>query len=73
MDAFALPFVQGQMTGRELTAAIDTACAHCSQPLRIEVTSSLRYRVTTPEAAPVISVPLVNFKRLKDPSIIHAF
>ncbi len=41
--------------------------------MRIEVTSSLRYRVTTPDAAPVISVPLVNFKRLKDPSIIHAF
>jgi hypothetical protein len=61
------------MTGRELTVAIDTACAHCSQPLRIEVTSSLRYQVTTPQAAPVISVPLVNLKRLKDPSIIHAF
>lgn len=68
-----MPFVQGQMTGRELTAAIDTACAHCSRPLRIEVTSSLRYRAQTPEAAPVISVPLVNFKRLEDPSIIHAF
>ncbi len=61
------------MTGRELTAVIDTECAHCSRPLRIEVTSSLRYRVTTPDAVPVISIPLVNFKRLKDPSIIHAF
>jgi hypothetical protein len=61
------------MTGRELMAAIDTVCAHCSRPLRVEVTGSLRYRVTTPGAAPVISVPLVNFERLKDPSIIHAF
>ena len=61
------------MTARELTVAIDTACAHCSRPLRIEVTSSLRYRVTTPEAAPVISVPLMNFRHLEDPSIIHAF
>lgn len=42
--------------------------------MRIEVNSSLRYRVTAGDtAAPVISVPLVNFRRLKDPSIIHAF
>jgi hypothetical protein len=65
--------VQGQLTGRDLTAVIDTACAHCSRPMRIEVTSSLRYQVTVGGAAPVISVPLVNLKRLKDPSIIHAF
>ena len=68
-----MPFVQGRLTGRELTAVIETACAHCSRPMRVEVTSSLDYRVTTPGADPVISVPLVNFKRLKDPSIIHAF
>ena len=65
--------MQGQLTGRELTAVIETACAHCSLLLVIEVSSSLAYRVTTPGAIPVISVPFVNFKRLKDPSIIHAF
>jgi hypothetical protein len=56
-----LPFVQGRLAGRELTAVIETACAHCSQPMRIEVTSSLAFRATTPGAD------------LKDPSIIHAF
>lgn len=65
--------MQGQLTGREVTAVIDTACAHCSRPVQVEVTSSLAYRVTTADAVPVISVPLVNIKRLKDPSIIHAF
>jgi hypothetical protein len=73
MDAIALPFVQGQLTGRDLVAVIDTACAHCSRPMRIEISSGLGYRVTTPDADPVVSLPLVNFKRLKDPSIIHAF
>jgi hypothetical protein len=68
-----LPFVQGRLTGRELTAVIQTTCAHCSWPIEVEVTSSLAYRVRTPGSSPVISVPLVNFKRLKDPSIIHAF
>ncbi len=64
---------RGQLTGRELAAVIDSVCAHCSRPMQIEVASSLRYQVTTRGAAPLISVPLVNFKRLKDPSIIHAF
>ena len=41
--------------------------------MRVEVTSSLAYRVTTPGADPEISIPPVNFKRLKDPSIILAF
>ena len=65
--------MQGRLAGRELTTVIETACAHCSWPIEVEVTSSLAYRVTTPGSTPVISVPLVNFKRLKDPSIIHAF
>ena len=65
--------MQGQLAGRELTAVIETACAHCSLLVEVEVTSSLAYRVITPGAVPVISVPLVNLKRLKDPSIIHAF
>jgi hypothetical protein len=68
-----LPFVQGQLTGREVAAVIDTACAHCSRPMRIEISSKLCYRVTTAEADPVISVAFVNFKRLRDPSIVHAF
>lgn len=65
--------MQGQLTGQELAAVIDTACAHCSRPMQIEISSRLGYRVTTTEADPVISVPFVNFKRLRDPSIIHAF
>ena len=65
--------MQGQLTDRELTAVIDTRCAHCAVPLRIEVSSSLGCRLASRDAAPVVSVPLVNLKRLKDPSIIHAF
>lgn len=65
--------MQGQLTGRDVAAVIDTACAHCSRPMRIEISSRLGYRVTTAEADPVISMPLVNFKRLRDPSIVHAF
>lgn len=40
--------------------------------MQIEVDSHLKYRVA--EAAdPLIFVPLVNFAKLKDPSIIDTF
>lgn len=65
--------MQGRLTGHDIEAIIDTECAHCSAPMQIELTSALRYRVLTAEAEPVISLPIVNLQRLKEPSIIHAF
>jgi hypothetical protein len=38
----------------------------------IEVDSDLQYRVEG-EADPLIFIPLVNFEKLKDPSIIDPF
>jgi hypothetical protein len=73
VDAIAAPFVQGQLTGHDIEAIVDTECAHCSAPMRMELTSALRYRVLTADAEPVISLPIVNLQGLKDPSIIHAF
>jgi hypothetical protein len=40
--------------------------------MRIEVDSRLNWRVLDGEE-PLIFAPLVNFEKLKDPSIIHAF
>ncbi len=37
------------------------------------VGSDLSYRVDSDEAMPLLSIPFVDFKKLKDPSIIHAF
>ncbi len=65
--------MQGRLTNRDLTAVIDSECAHCARPMQIELTSALSYRVITDGAEPMISLPLIDFKRLKDPSIIHAF
>jgi len=39
----------------------------------MQVDSDLRYRVLSDGAEPLISVPMVDFRRLEDPSIIHAF
>lgn len=67
-----MPFVQGHLRNEPLTVTFRTECAHCAEPLRIEIDSQLRFQVAD-GASPLIFLPIVNFKRLKDPSIIHAF
>lgn len=67
-----MPFVQGHLRHASLSIRFRSACAHCERTLEIEIDSDLRYRAT-PEAKPLVFVPFVDFARLKDPSIIHAF
>lgn len=65
--------MQGQLRREELTVQIDTECGHCRAPLHLEVDSALNYRVAEAAAAPLLFVPLIDTKKLKDPSIIDAF
>jgi len=65
--------VQGHLRKEHLTFTLQTQCAHCGKELRIEIDSDLKYSVSDPEARPIILVPMVDFKKLKDPSIIDAF
>jgi len=67
-----MPFVQGHLRNEPLTVTIETECAHCSRSMRIEVDSRLDYRVLEGDE-PRIFVPLVDFEKLKDPSIIDGF
>ena len=69
----AVPFVQGHLTGRAVTAHIESTCACCDRELSLEITSDLDYRVTADGAEPLVSVPSVDIPKLKGPSIIHAF
>ena len=68
-----MPFVQGQLRKEPLSFVIETRCAHCGQAIHIEMDSSLNYRVQEAGAEPLIFAPMVDFERLKDPSIIDAF
>jgi hypothetical protein len=68
-----LPFVQGHLRRESLSVAIATQCAHCARPIHLEIDSELEVRVVGDAAEPLISVPLVDFAKLSDPSIIHAF
>ena len=64
--------MQGQLRGEPLSFSIETSCAHCGQLIHIEMDSDLNYRVVE-EADPHIYVPMVDFDKLDDPSIIDAF
>lgn len=65
--------MQGRLLHRDLEANIDSSCACCGQELRLTVRHDLSYEVRSNGARPLLSVPFVNFEKLKDPSIIHAF
>jgi len=65
--------VQGQLREENLTFIIQTECAHCGKELRIEMDSELNTSVSDPAAKPLVFVPLVDFKKSDDPSIIDIF
>jgi len=67
-----MPFVQGHLRNQSLAVTIRTECGHCFRSMQIEVDDQLNYRVLEGEE-PLIFVPLVDFEKLKDPSIVDAF
>ena len=67
-----MPFVQGHLRNESLSVTFDTECAHCAQPIQLEVNSEMRCRVLE-GAELLVFVPLVDFEKLEDPSIIDAF
>ena len=56
-----------------MSCAIETECAHCQQPLHIELDSELNYRVVEAGAEPLVYVPMVDAAKLQGPSIIDGF
>ena len=69
----AVPFVEGQIRNEALSARISTQCAHCAQPLHIQLDSDLNFAVEESGAEPLVFSPDVDFKRLQEPNIIHAY
>jgi hypothetical protein len=65
--------VQGQLRKEAINFTIHTACAHCGKEIRIEIDNELNYRVSDPDSDPLVFVPMVDFGKLKDPSIIDTF
>ena len=55
-----------------MRATVRTECACCAQPIELQVDDQLRCRVISEGASPLVVMPLVDLRRLKDPSIIDA-
>ena len=67
-----MTFVQGQLTNEPLTVSFETQCACCDEPFRIDIDDELTYSVFEANE-PLVFMPLVNFKKVKDPSIVDVF
>ena len=65
--------MQGQLSGEPLSFVVETECAHCGQPLHLEIDSELKVRVVEAGTEPLVFVPMLDFDKLEDPSIIDAF
>ena len=69
----AAPFVQGQLRNEPLSAAIETQCAHCGQPLHLTVDSQMGYQVSETDAEPLVFRPEIDWSTFTEPNIIDAF
>lgn len=65
--------MQGQLREETLSVTVTTECAHSQRAIHIEIDSDLIFRVREEDADPWLYMPVVDFGKLKDPSIIDAF
>jgi hypothetical protein len=65
--------VQGRLRDEELSFAIATECACCRRPISFTMRADLGYTLDEPDCRPLFFVPMVDFTRLKAPSIIDDF
>ena len=68
-----MPFVQGQLIGEPLSVNVTTECAHCAEPIHLEIDSWARAGAAEAGAGPITFVPDVDFSALPDKCITDAF
>ena len=69
----ATPFVQGRLRDEPLSFDIESECACCREPIRFTMGRDLSFTLADPGSDPIFFVPMVDFTRLKAPSIIDDF
>jgi hypothetical protein len=67
-----VPFVQGQLQGKNLSCVIQSECGHCHQPIQIELDSELNIHVEAGAEQVLVYSPLLDIHKL-EPSIIDGF
>ncbi len=56
-----------------MSVSVVSECAYSKQPMYMEIDSDMNCFCDDPTCSPVVFVPEVNFRTLKDPHIIDAF
>jgi hypothetical protein len=65
--------VQGRLRNEPLSFDIESECACCGRPIRFTMRHDLSFTLDDPASDPLFFVPMVDFTRLKAPSIIDDF
>ena len=65
--------MQGRLRDAALTVTVDSACAHCGRPMRIDIDSDLNDRTEGLGCRPIVFMPDIALAELAAPSIIDAF
>ena len=68
-----MPFVQGHLRREPVSIHFESLCACCARPLHLDIDADLAVRIREEDAEPLVFVPLVDFEKWTDPSIIDAF
>ena len=69
----ATPFVQGKLRDEPISFDIDSECECCKKPIRFTMRHDLSFNLADPDSDPIFFVPIIDFTRLKAPSIIEHF
>ena len=65
--------MQGLLRDAELTVESTTGCAHCQEPMRLQVDSQLNSRVLEGGSSPLVFQPEVDWAIFTDPTIIDGY
>jgi hypothetical protein len=65
--------VQGRLRKEPLSITIDTVCAHCDHPIKIELNSEMKYQVDQEGANPLVFHPQIDWESFSKPNIIPDF
>lgn len=70
-----VPYVLGKILQRPIQVEVQTTCAHCGQPIHIEIDSRFNYNVKTTGADPLVFEPQVdiNPKTFTEDTIIDSY
>ena len=56
-----------------MSISVVSECAHCERPMHLEIDGNMTWSSPDDGCSPIIFVPDVDFRALKDPNIIDAF